>query len=436
MSRARLDARRRSLKNEAVGAMKRRTLLGLGGAALVAAATPLPLLFARRGKLPSKLVADPRGLLDLPQGFTYRILDRAGAPMSDGHRVPWRPDGMGCFSAADGSWVLMRNHEVGRVEQHGPRGAVPAESFDPAAYGCVTRLVVNPRTLEIRSSNLVLAGTLRNCAGGVSPWGWLSCEESVDHGHGYVFLCRTTAASVERPNRILAFGRFNHEAACVDPATHVTYLTEDRGDSCLYRCVPSDPAHPFSGQLQAMRVNDAPRFEIGERLSPGDQKRIDWVSIPEPNPAEDSVRLQAQERGAALVRRGEGAWFHRGAVYVCSTTGGPREAGQILRITPEPNSTLEVVTQAEDTDLLDMPDNITVAPWGDVYLAEDGAGDQFLRGLSAGGYLFDVARNAHSGGELAGVCFSPDARVLFVNMQLEGLTLAIRGPFESLSKRV
>ena len=30
---------------------------------------------------------------------------------------------------------------------------------------------------------------------------------------------------------LVAMGRFNHEAACVDPVTGIVYLTEDRGDS-------------------------------------------------------------------------------------------------------------------------------------------------------------------------------------------------------------
>ena len=35
--------------------------------------------------------------------------------------------------------------------------------------------------------------------------------------------------------------------------------------------------------------------------------------------------------------------------------------------------------------------------------------------------------------EFAGPCFSPDGRTLFVNIQGDGLTLAISGPFEQLS---
>ena len=61
---------------------------------------------------PYDLITDPNGILDLPQGFSYHTLERSGDPMTDGHRMPPLPDGMGCFSAPDGSWILMRNHEI------------------------------------------------------------------------------------------------------------------------------------------------------------------------------------------------------------------------------------------------------------------------------------------------------------------------------------
>jgi secreted PhoX family phosphatase len=49
--------------------------------------------------------------------------------------------------------------------------------------------------------------------------------------------------------------------------------------------------------------------------------------------------------------------------------------------------------------------------------------------LSQAGEVFDLGRNALSSLELAGVCFSPDGRVLFVNLQHDAIMLAITGPF-------
>ena len=66
-------------------------------------------------------------------------------------------------------------------------------------------------------------------------------------------------------------------------------------------------------------------------------------------------------------------------------------------------------------------------------LCEDGAGDNFLRGLTRQGELFTFARNADTtqiGQEFAGARFSPDLQTLFVNIQSSsGYSIAIWGPW-------
>jgi uncharacterized protein len=422
--------------------VKRRNVLKAGGMALVAL-SPLPLLFDRTNRQlaagpQQRLVPDPAGILDLPAGFRYRILERALAVMSDGYRVPARPDGMACFTDASGAWILMRNHENDRVAAMGAySGAAPPQAYDAKAYGGVTRMVIDPERLERVSSNLVLTGTMRNCAGGPSPWGWLSCEESVEPDHGYVFLCPSDSAELGKPQRLPGYGRFNHEAVCIDPRTNAAYLTEDRMDGCLYRFLPSDPSRPFAGKLQALRVPSAARFSLGDFETVGKPLEVDWVDLPDPDSKDDTLRLQAQALGAATVRRGEGIWFEHGVAYVCATVGGVNGLGQILRLVPEEGeraATIEVIATSPGEAVLDHPDNITVAPWGDVYMAEDGLGDQYVRVLTTDGKIHDLARNARSSGEFAGVCFSPDGKTLFFNLQGDGLTVAVQGPFASLGR--
>src|SRR5262249_26513556 len=144
-------------------------------------------------------------------------------------------------------------------------------------------------------------------------------------------------------------------------------------------------------------------------------------------------RLVAASRGAATVRRGEGVWFDAGRGFFAATTGGPFAKGQIFCLHlggPAAKDRLELLAPGSDRHGMDMPDNITVAPWGDVVLAEDSVfGHQFLRLLSSDGGIWDFGRNARSSSELAGVCFSPDRKTLFVNLYGDGLTLGIRGPF-------
>jgi hypothetical protein len=241
-------------------------------------------------------------------------VQRSGARTDEGYTVPGSFDGMGCFEGPNDTVVLMRNHECLWIPGTGPfriGDPVPPEAFDAAAHGAVTRVVLKPDTLEVVSTNLVLAGTVRNCAGGRSPWGWLSCEETTDAGHGYVFRCRTEAARLAYPEPIKGYGRYRHEAACVDPATLTAYLTEDQDDGCVYRFVPRSAATPFEGRLQAMRIAGKAQahFDTSRELGVGERVEVSWVDIDEPDPKRDTVRHQGRARGAALVKRGEGIWL-------------------------------------------------------------------------------------------------------------------------------
>ena len=376
-----------------------------------------------------ELEFDDGGILDLPPGFSYTVLQRTGERMSDGYLVPGKPDGMACFSDAEGNWVLMRNHELSPshadLSPYDDGQTEPAEAYHSGHLGGVSRLVLDPDSLELLSSNLVLTGTDRNCAGGPSPWGWLSCEESDDDDHGYVFLCDIEASQVQPPARIRGYGRFKHEAVAVDPDTGVAWLTEDEGDGALYRFIPDDAG---GGALQAMVVQEPP---VGSMLAEGEvgaNWSVGWVDLTDTEATARPLRQTAREAGATLFYRGEGIWFHHGDVWFCATGGGPAGRGQVFRLDTG-TQTLELVAVASEDVEMNMPDNICVAPWGQAFFSEDSAFANHIRSIDRNGDVVPFARNSHSTSELAGVCFSPDGSTMFVNVQHDGITLAIRGPF-------
>ncbi|MEO1077264.1 MAG: alkaline phosphatase PhoX, partial [Bacteroidota bacterium] len=232
------------------------------------------------------LVSDPNGLLDLPAGFRYTAFSRVGERMDDGFLVPHRHDGMAAFPGPDGLTVLVRNHEVNADAPategafHGDPSRIAALSeahvYDRGrqgqpALGGTSTLVYDTRSQQLVSSHLSLAGTIRNCAGGPTPWNtWITCEETTEragaqwqHDHGYNFEVPASAQpGLVEAVPLRAMGRFNHEAVAVHPATSIVYQTEDRNDGLIYRFIPNTPERLHDGgRLQALVVRDAPSLD-------------------------------------------------------------------------------------------------------------------------------------------------------------------------------
>ena len=120
-------------------------------------------------------------------------------------------------------------------------------------------------------------------------------------------------------------------------------------------------------------------------------------------------------------------WYGNNGIYFTCTNGGKKKYGQVWKLT---GNELELFAEPNDKDVVDNCDNLTVAPWGDVILCEDGGGKQYLVGVTPKGKFYKLAHNSSGGSELAGATFSPDGSTLFVNIQGRGLSLAVTGPWE------
>lgn len=389
------------------------------------------------------LVPDPEGLLDLPRGFSYRVIARLGDVMDDGWKVPDSADGMGCFDLGGGRIALVRNHELKSQEDGG--GALDA-GYDRTTAGTVlpggtTTQVLDAATLKTVRQHRSLAGTIRNCAGGTTPWGsWLTCEEDVTRkgqgvgrSHGWVFEVPASATGLVDPVPLLAMGRFNHEAACVDPATGIVYMTEDRDDGLLYRFIPNEPGKlARGGKLQALAAKglaDARNWDSA-RFTAGSAFTVEWIDLDTVESPEDDLRQRGAARGATLFARGEGLHMGEGELYFCCTSGGAAKLGQVFRLTPSKNR-LDLFFESASTDQFNFGDNLTIAPNGHLIVCEDQyttVVDNHLRGIAPDGSAYPFAR-LRTQTELAGACYSPDGKTLFVNAYSPATTLAITGPW-------
>jgi len=408
------------------------------------------------------LIPDPNGLLDLPKGFSYQVVSKLNDTMSDGLPVPDRADGMGCFYHDDERVVLIRNHELspkqGNLSTLTAEQQALAYAQDPADAvlpGGTSNIVYNLTTGKVENEFMSLVGTIRNCSGGITPWGsWLTCEESVvnnpEHSnkdHGYVFEIPSNATAMVDAKPLKAMGRFNHEAACIDPKTGIVYLTEDRGDSLFYRFIPTTPGKlEDGGKLQALAILNKPQFDTRNWVSAdmplNKTMPATWIDLDNVESPEDDLRMRGLKKGAALFARGEGIHWGTDTLYFCCTNGGKQKLGQIMQYRPSQFEGTEkesrdpglisLLVESPDKQTYNYGDNIVVAPNGHMVVCEDQYSDtvnNYLKGVTPAGEIYDFAR-VRIQTEPAGACFSPDGKTMFVNLYSPTTTLAIKGPWQ------
>ncbi|MCG8668720.1 MAG: PhoX family protein [Pseudomonadales bacterium] len=353
----------------------------------------------------------------LPVGFSSRRIAQAF------YRVPntrkgWHifPDGGACFETDDAGWIYVSNSEFPAA------GGVQAVRFN--ALG------------DIVDAYNILSGTSLNCAGGATPWNtWLSCEE---HDLGFVWECDPygNEKAVKRPY----MGMFKHEAVAVDPINQHLYLTEDTGDGCFYRFTPDDYPNLESGLLEVAVIDG---FDAATDIDPDAIVDVRWLPVEAPFPQFEKTKSSAllnsvptryQVEDATHFRGGEGIWYHDQRVFF--TTKGDNRVWELDLQAQKLSILYDINTNPNP--ILSGVDNVTVAPSGEVIVAEDG-GDMQLVAINEFGDvapIVQVVDQDHS--EITGPAFNPAGKRLYFSSQRGpkkrfpqnlGITYEVLGPF-------
>jgi len=415
----------------------------------------------------TQLIKGKESILSLPEGFEYKIISKHKDLMDDGLLVPNAADGMACFLGQGNNVILVRNHELGHFpklekmfKNKNPFGKkFPKYLIDNKSkvydmrgnktdcFGCTTTIVYDIKKERTIRQFLSLSGTLVNCSGGPTPWNsWISSEETVKgkrdglvKNHGYNFEVKATEnINLTKGLPLKDMGRFKHEAVAIDPINNLVYQTEDRENGLFYRFIPKEMGDfKKGGKLQALslkgfRGTDCSNWKQ-QIFKVGQKRLVKWINLDDVDSSKDNLRVRGKNKGCASFARGEGLWYADDYVYFTATSGGREKAGQIWRYKHigkrGAQGELELFFESSGKDILNFPDNITVSPWGDLIVSEDGKGPDRLVGIKPNGDHYYLAKNIYNNSEFAGASFSPDGSVLFVNIYKPTMTLAIKGPW-------
>ena len=434
---------------------------------LSAGLVSIPTLFSQEKSQHNStgLIKDPNGILDLPPGFSYKIISKEKEVMDDGLLVPPNADGMACLKMSDDKVILIRNHELGHVpklsiflknnhygKKYRKYKIKNAEKFydikntKTHCLGGTTSIVYNTKTEQVEKQYLSLAGTLVNCSGGVTPWNtWISCEETVMKNgkgitkeHGYNFeVIPSYNPNLTQAIPLKDMGRFRHEGIAFDSNGYV-YQTEDRSEGLFYRFIPKIKNKlSQGGKLQILSFSDFRGENTNNwknnKIKLGKTYNVKWIDIDDVYSHDDDLRYRGRNIGGATFSRGEGIFCYKDIIYFTATNGGKNKTGQIWKYIPNnKGGTIELFYESEDDNVLNMPDNIVLSPHGDILLCEDARGRDGIVCIKKDGSIYHLVNNALNNQELAGPTFSPDGKILFLNLYNPTMTFAIKGPWDQL----
>ena len=234
--------------------------------------------------------------LIIPAEHKYQLILKEGDNYTEGGGLVGGLNDFTAYVAKNNSntdGYLSVNHETN------PGGVTMAE----INYNTSTKLWQLTKSRAVSFSAPSLVQTIRNCSGGVTPWGTVvTAEESVTSNdlnadgykdYGWLVEIDPATAQVMSHNqagtkdKLWQMGIMNHENVVVNNAGTTAYYGEDGGTHMVYKYVMDTPNNLASGNLYVLKLDQG--LSGGNPVATTGQ----WIQIPN--------KLQADQNNTAAL---------------------------------------------------------------------------------------------------------------------------------------
>lgn len=230
--------------------------------------------------------------LIIPAEHKYQLILKEGDNYTEGGGLVGGQNDFTAYVAKAGSSTngyLSVNHETN------PGGVTMAE----INYNAISKLWQLTKSRAVSFSDPSLVQTIRNCSGGITPWGTVvTAEESVTSNdvnndgykdYGWLVEIDPATAQVISKNtdgskgKLWQMGIMNHENVVVNNAGTTAYFGEDGGTHMVYKYVMDTPNNLSSGNLYVLKL-DQGLSTAGDPVG----TTATWIQVPNKTKADQN----------------------------------------------------------------------------------------------------------------------------------------------------
>lgn len=382
--------------------------------------------------------------LIIPAEHKYQLILKEGDNYTEGGGLVGGQNDFTAYvpkTASSTNGYLSVNHETN------PGGVTMAE----INYNASTKLWQLTRSRAVSFSAPSLVQTIRNCSGGVTPWGTVvTAEESVTSNdinadgykdYGWLVEIDPATAQVISTNtdgskgKLWQMGIMNHENVVINNAGTTAYYGEDGGTHMVYKYVMDTPNNLSSGNLYVLKL-DQGLSTVGDPVG----TTAVWIQVPNKNQADqNNTATLAQSLGGTKFNGVEDVDISPidGKIYFTA-----KGLDKVYRLQDNGTTASQVETfvggastiysfntaQGMKTEAWgDGNDNLTFDELGNLWVLQDG-GKNYIWVIApdhtAANPKVKLFASMPAGSEPTGLTFTPDHKFGFFSIQHPDATIA------------